>query len=280
MYKKILLALMFATSTLSFNANAVENFDCGLVVANPAGGLADIYARTLEKLNPNFARVENKVGALSAVAIEFMGRNPNFTLLGSPTMFTVHNTNKNPEVELITMLMGYDLVAVTTKHTTFHEILTGKINIGVPILGAGQHIIALQLKERNPDIQVIATGGDAKALQMLVSKDLDVYISGKGNLSPWTDKFNLETIFEVPSGKSIIRENVTLKNYAAVGMWSHTSATKEQKSKLAKCVKDVMSNPAWPVEAQRMGGVPLYLTEEENKQLLIEYISVLKKYDI
>ena len=276
--KKTLVSLLFA-ATASLNVTAAD-IDCGIVVGMPAGGLADIYARTLQKLNNNIGRVENKVATMQILAIDYMGYNPNFMLLASPTMYSTQNPNKVPKVELIEMFMGYDLVAVTTKDITFKRLMTEKINIGIPLLGSAQHIIALQLKDHNPLIEIIPTGGDAKALILLVNKQLDVYVSGKGNLSVWEEKYKLQTIIDIPAGKTIKKDNVTLRNFATVAMWSHVSATAEQKHKLATCLNETTSNPLWPDEARRMGGVPLSLTKEEGKKLLEDFIAALKKYDI
>lgn len=276
---KILLTLLLILFT-SLAPAANLDLRCGVVLPYPVGGLPDVYTRAMERLNSDIYMVDHKPGALGTLAMIHMAQHPNFTMLASPMMFGETNPNKNIQVELIRFIIGYDILMVTNSGITLQQILTQKINIGITSIGSPMHIVALQLKELNPLIEIIPTGGDSKTLTLLLDKSLDVYISGSYNLSKWITSYKIQPILTVPSGGSFKKDKIVLNNYSAVGMWRHRDAPPEVKLMLDKCINTVVISPTWPAEINAMGASPMNLNTEESGKMLNEYITILRKYGL
>jgi len=139
-----------------------------MVIDYPAGGALDNQARLMMAANPDFKQLEYKIGGMSALAIRHLEENKDVIFFGSPAAFGANSPIKNPPIELVRIVLSAPLYAVTNKDVTWDKLITEKINLGIPGLGTSHHVLALQLKEINPNIEIIPTGGDNKALPILL----------------------------------------------------------------------------------------------------------------
>jgi tripartite-type tricarboxylate transporter receptor subunit TctC len=261
-------------STAAFSAP-----QCGVVIDYPPGGSSDAYARLMQKNNPELL-VEYKVGGMSANAINFMAQNKHFFYLGSPVIFGANSPMKDPPVELGRILIGTPIMAINNKNLTWEQLLNGKVNVGVPGLGTAHHIIALQLKEHNPNIEIIPTGGDNKALPLIMNKDLDLYLVSATSGKKFVADFNFENMFTLQFNKPYVRGKVELLSIGFNGAFINRDVTPEQREALMACIERSVSPKEWKEGLKALGGEPADLSGAEKDKALATYIRLLKKYGL
>jgi len=273
MKKKIICA------ALAMFANMVNANTCGVVIDYPPGGTSDKYARMLQKFNPEY-RIEYKTGGMSVPAVNYIGDNPEFIYLGSPVLFGDKSPVKDPPIELYKILIGAPILAVTAKPIDWNKLLTDKINIGVPGLGTSHHLIVEQLKEYNQNIQVIPTGGDNKALPMIISGDLDMYLISATSGLAWLDNHKqITNLFTVEFNKPFVRGNVKLQSVGFNGAFIHKNATASQRQKAIDCLNEVTKQPGWTDELKKMGAGPVQLVGKEKETALKLYVDTLRRFN-
>lgn len=252
---------------------------CGVVIDFPPGGTSDRYARLLQKYNSDY-RVEYKTGGMSVPAMNYIGDNPEMIYLGSPVLFGDKSPVKNPPIELYKILIGAPILAVTTKPIDWNKLLTDKVNIGVPGLGTSHHLIVEQLKEYNPKIEVIPTGGDNKALPMIISGDLDVYLISATSGLVWLENHKqIINVFTVEFNKPFVRGNVRLQSVGFNGVFIHKNATPAQRQKAIDCLDIVTTQSGWTDELKKMGAGPVQLVGKEKETAMKLYVDTLRKYN-
>lgn len=273
MKEKILYVVLTMFASLA-SANT-----CGVVIDFPPGGTSDRYARLLQKYNSDY-RVEYKTGGMSVPAMNYIGDNPEMIYLGSPVLFGDKSPVKNPPIELYKILIGAPILAVTTKPIDWNKLLTDKVNIGVPGLGTSHHLIVEQLKEYNPKIEVIPTGGDNKALPMIISGDLDVYLISATSGLVWLENHKqIINVFTVEFNKPFVRGNVRLQSVGFNGAFIHKNATPAQRQKAIDCLDIVTNQSGWTDELKKMGAGPVQLVGKEKETAMKLYIDTLRKYN-
>ena len=274
-YTYIILFFISITSTFASTLNT-----CNVVVPFAAGGPADIYARLMQRVNPDIVRVENRPGAYSAPAMAFLENNKNFILLSSPGMYSPKNPSKNNDLEALQVVILTNLIGVTNSNITFDDLLTKPVNIGIAALGGSGQILAGQLKERNPLIQLIPTGGDAKSLPLLMNKEIDLNIMNSSNGLQWINDFKFKSLFDIPLGKqTIVKNGVTLDNYSIWIAFIHKDASPDQKQVLKSCLNKVTSSPIWKEELLKTVSAPVTLSTGTTPDTVINnYVNALVKY--
>lgn len=268
---------MFAVSF--FAVTSYADTRCGVVINFPPGGTSDKYARLLQKTNPDWT-VEYRVGAFAASSINFLKDKKDYVYFGSPVMFGKNNPDKNPPVELYRILIGAPILALTNKNLRIDDLFTKKINIGVPSLGTAHHMIALQLKEKNPNIEIISTGGDNKALPILKSGDLDVYLVSKTAGINFVKDFGFTNLQEFKYGESVKLGNIVIESQGFNGLFVHKDATTEQRAVIKKCVDDSLSDPRWKSELIESGVDPIDYVGAKKDQLLKKYLDKMTEYNL
>jgi hypothetical protein len=117
-------------------------------------------------------------------------------------------------------MSAYGLHGIVSKKITITNILTTKVNIGVPFIGTPQHIIALQLKEINPFIEIIPMGSDPKALPSLMDNSLDMYIVSDIVNSQWARDFNFTSILHIPANEKVNISGHTIINVGITALYA------------------------------------------------------------
>ena len=273
--KKLLITAMMA-----FAGSVYADNTCKMVIDYPAGGALDNQARLMMKANPNFKNLEYKVGGMSALAIKYLEENKDVLFFGSPAAFGANSPIKNPPIELVKIVLSAPLYALTNKDITWEQLTKEKINLGIPGLGTSHHVLALQLKEINPNINIVPTGGDNKALPLIVNKDLDVYLVSSTNGFNWSRDFNLKVIFTISLGENFKRGNASLTSVAFNGIFVHKDATPEQKAHMIKCIEDAVTTNTWKDTLTSLKVTPLNIGGAEKDKLFNQYVGYMKKYGL
>lgn len=270
----------FLPAILLVWSGAVSANTCKMVIDYPAGGALDTQARLVMKANPNVNRLEYKIGGVSSIAIRHLEENKDTIFFGSPAAFGNNSPIKNPPIELVKIVLSAPLYAITNKDVTWENLIKDKVNIGVPGIGTSHHVLALQLKEINPDINIIPTGGDAKALQLVGNKELDMYLVSATNGYNWAQNFNYKIIFTISLGEKFKRGDVELTSVAFNGMFMHKDATVEQKATAIKCIEDAVTSELYKSTLQSLKVTPLNIDGKEKDRLFNQYVGFMKKYGL
>lgn len=265
-----------------FFINIASAQQCVMVVPFAPGGSSDIYARIIQKYNPNI-RVEYRPGAFAANGVQALETNHSWFMITTPALFSAANPNRDPSVELMQIMFPLDASIVTGNNTTLEDLSNKKINFGIPILGQIHHITALIMKERNPQLEIIPMGNDGpKAFTALLNKDIDVMTSSLPNAHEWVRKFpgQLRVLADIPFNRGFTYNGVRIENLNFFGMFVSRDASAEQKQAAVDCVNRAAQDPGHDEDFRRIGIQPNRIQGAEKNRLLAEHIKLLRKHGL
>lgn len=271
--KKFLGAIALCLSILPVWANTT----CNMIVPFPAGGSSDLYGRIMQRQNPDIV-MTFKPGAFASQAIAVTRSSKDAFILGIPNMYSADNPDKNPPVELLNILFFIDAMIVTNKNIAVTDLLSKNINMGIPGIGQAQHTIALKLKQRNSNMEIIAFGGDVKALPSLINKEIDAYVVSGPLGRQWLNQYpTLKVLAEISYNRPFKLGDITLENLNFVGIFVNKDATPEQKQQAVDCVNRASSKPEYFQEFSRIGITATTIVGREKDQALKRYIEILRE---
>lgn len=272
--KKLLIALTFWICGI---ASAQQ---CVMMLPFAPGGSSDLYARIIQKYNPNI-RIEYKPGAFASQVVAAMEQNKSVFLATTPTMYSSANPNKDPGVELLQVLFPIDAVIMTGKDIVFSDLLNKKINFAIPTLGQNHHVVSLALKEKNPQLEIVPMGSDIKALPALLNKEVDALAISAPIANEWVAQHpQLKIIANIPVGKPFVSNGVVLENMNFWGLFVNRDASAEQKQSALNCVNQAAAQPGHDEDFKRVGITTRRTVGAEKDKLLSDYIRVMKKYGL
>jgi tripartite-type tricarboxylate transporter receptor subunit TctC len=275
---KIAIAILFSAATIA-SANTKT---CGVVVEFPPGGSADRYARLLQKYNSDF-RVEYRIGASGALAVNYAGENPEFIYFAAPSAFGKETTFKgNPPIELYKILIGSSNMVLTGKSSIdLNRLMYGEVNLGIGSFGIPQHIIAEQLKRFNPKINIIPTSGDAKALPLLINGDLDAQVMSTVTGFTWMDNYKqFKSLMTIDFNKPYIKDGLRIESVGFLGAFIHKNATPAQRQQAINCLENAISQSGWKEDLKDANANPVFIDGKEKDSILQKYIGLLRKFDL
>jgi ABC-type amino acid transport substrate-binding protein len=139
-------------------------------------------------------------------------------------------------------------------------------------------VISLTLKQRNPDLEVIQFGADAKALTSVINGDIDAYVISSPIGNEWLKQFpKLKLLADIPYGKPFRSNGVTLESLNFFGVFVHKEATPEQKQNALNCINRSISQPTYSEEFARIGIRTRDFNDKEKDQLLDRYIQGMRR---
>ena len=269
---KKLLALMLCLFSLSTWANS-----CLMILPYPPGGSGDLYGRIIEKQNKDIM-IQYKPGAFASAGVFAINQNKDSFMLSVANMHSINNPNKNPNVELLKVLFVIDSMILTSKDISFTDLLSKKVNVGIPLPGHTHHTISLVLNQKNPDLEVIQFGADAKALISLLNGDIDAYVISSPIGNEWLKQYpKLKQLVDIPFGQPFKSNGVTLESLNFFGVFVSKDATAEQKQNALNCVNRAISQPGYNEDFNRIGIKPREFSDKEKDQLLDRYIQGMRK---
>lgn len=275
MKKLFTLLLMFA----ALSAFAKDD-RCSMVIPWTTGGTSDLAARALQKGNNNIL-IDYKPGAFAAVAVNHINSNPDVFMLSPLHMFSAGNPIKDVNLDVTRVMYGTDFVIVTGKDVKVEDLLTKKINLGIPGLGTGYHAIALDIQQRNNQLEIIPMGSDAKAIPSLINKDIDAYIASGPIAKQWTESFpTISNVLDLPFGKKVTVSGLTLQNFTFQGILVNKNASQEQKSKVDQCIDAAVSSSEFKKEADRLSLRVINSSGTEATRVTNEYFRMMKKHGL
>ena len=271
--KKIIACIFFLYSTTLLASN------CNILLSFPPGGTIDVYARQMQNINKDIT-VQYKPGAYSAVAIDYMQQNPNLVLFSPGNMYST-KAPKTPQVELVRIVLGGDLYIVSSKYVDPQILKAGKYTVGIPFAGGGHHVIALQLREVNPDITIVPFGADSKALNSVVSGDVDFYVASGPVANTWIKSFNVKEVAYIPFGKQKNINGIQIKNVSWAGLFVSPIMSIEQREVSLACFDNIVSTKEWrEVLTQQFVQPVVNQTQQQRSAMFQEFVSTLTKYGL
>lgn len=269
--KKLLALLLYMVSMSSW-ANL-----CTMVLPYPPGGSGDLYGRIIEKQNKDIL-IQYKPGAFASAGVSAVQQNKDWFMLSVANMHSINNPNKNPNVELLKALFVIDSMIITSKDITFADLLSKKVNVGIPLPGHTHHTISLTIKQKNPDLEIIQFGADAKALISLLNGDIDAYVISSPIGNEWLKQFpKLKLLADIPFGQPYKANGVTLESLNFFGVFMSKDATLEQRQYALTCVARAIAQPGYSEEFARIGIKTREFSDKEKDQLLERYIAGIRK---
>jgi len=272
--KKLILSIALAIATHSVFANT-----CNIVVPIKPGGATDIVARIMQKYNPNIT-IDYRPGVYVSAAISYAENNPSAGIITLPTMYSSQNPNKNPNVTAIKVFGSYDHGIITNKDITISDILTKKMNVGISFFGSPAHVIGEQLKEKNPNINLVSFGGDTNALASVKNGDVDVYITAWPSIESWTNDFKFKTLLKITAGAGVMIEDIKLTNISLFAIFMSNNSTREQRSHMLNCVNTALNNEGLKNDFKKIYMNILNEDEEKATKSIQNYINTLIRYGI
>jgi len=269
---KKLLGLLLYLFSASLWANS-----CGMILPVSPGGSTDLYGRIIEKQNKDIV-IQYKPGAFASAGVFALQQHKDLFMLTVANMHSISNPNKNPNVELLKVLFVIDSMIITSKDIAFADLLNKKVNVGIPLPGHTHHTISLVLKQKNPDLEIITFGADAKALISLLNGDIDAYVISSPIGNEWLKQFpKLKLLADIPFGQPFKSHGVTLESLNFFGVFMNKDATSEQKQNALSCVTRATAQPGYSEEFARIGIKIREFSDKEKDQLLERYIAGMRK---
>jgi ABC-type amino acid transport substrate-binding protein len=273
--KTLAAGLLIATSAV---ASAQT---CKVVATGGPGSYTDQNYRMLERYNSNF-QVRYDATPFNVTAIEFLGNNPEYFLLSPAMMQGKTNPRPNPPVEMLAILNTSNAAIVTGNKTTVADMADKPLNVGFPVVNIYSHVLALQLKERNPKINLIPIP-PKDVLPVLKSGQLDIYIALEPLLDTWVAKqdLGLTKIAVVKPDAVTDLNGVKAKSLHFLAVWVHKNSTPEQKAHMMKCLETSALNPGFVADQKKVGATPrVNLSASERDRYLTDWVALLKKFDL
>lgn len=251
--------------------------ECNLVVAQQPGGATDLYLRAMQRINPDI-RIEYKPGAFANLAINHINTNTSSALWSAPIMFSKDNSIE-VDIEYLKFIVATDIIIVSNKNLSTADFLNKPIMLGIPFLGSPPHIVAEQLKLVNPNITMIPTGGDVKALPLLMNKEVDAYISATPNMIKWLRDFKtLNEVMLIDTDKKTVIRGVEIHNPSIVGIAMSKKSSLQEKQHIAECFNKVINTDEWKVSAKAMNIKAIDISGKDLDKALNNYIMLMKKF--
>lgn len=265
---KNILALLFTTFAISTYADT-----CTIGIATGPGGSQDNIMRTLQKQNKGI-QIEYYPGQYSGVAVNKLKQNPEIGLFSNPAMFSSKAAIKDPNIELQKIVAIFSIAVYSHKLNSVDEVLTlKKGTIGLPVLGGGAHIVALELKELNPNLEIVAFGSDVKSIPSILNGDVDIYISAINS----AEQLNALKIKTLHGTNELNIAGRRIRSYTWIGLWTSKNATADQKESIVKCFDNALT-PEFIKENSTPTFSITNITGSRKDTIFKDYISTVEKY--
>lgn len=274
--KYFLVSILILFTNLAFADNR-----CLLVIPFPPGGASEINARSIQAGNNNI-EIEYKPGAYGNSAINYMVQSKNAMMLSPAMMYSVNNPVKDLDIKMNRILFGSSVKIVTTKkEINLTDLKHKTLRIGIHNKGSQFEAFAKEIKNKNPNIIIVITGSDVKALPMLMNGDLDVYFSTGPNIDNWTRMFdNIKVIGEIPFNESITIGDISLKNLSFAAIYTKKLLDEQEEKIINQCLDQAVVSDKFKSYIEKSNIPYIQVDKKSSKDLLDEYKEYLKTYGL
>ena len=266
--------------TLLLSTSAFAADTCTLLVPFPPGGSTDLRARAMQLGNPDL-NIDHKPGAFGAVAIDQMKKTNNSFLLSPAFMYSAQNPIKDLDIELNRILFAVPLKIITIKDISLEDLADKPLKVGIPCKGCQMEGLALEIKSKNPNVSIIPTAGDAKALPMIMNGDLDVYLGIGIMVDRWKSSYeNIKIIGEIPFNKTLKIQNIELINLAFSGIFTKGKIDSSEKAAIENCINKSVTSKEFSEQNKMNSLYYVDISHAESQQILELYLTFMKKHGL
>ena len=266
--------------TLLLSTSAFAADTCTLLIPFPPGGSTDIRARSLQLGNSNID-IEYKPGAFGSVAINQMKKTNNSFLLSPAFMYSAQNPVKELDIELNRIMFSPPIKIITNKNINLNDLADKPLKVGIPCKGCQFEGLALEIKNKNPNVSIIPTAGDAKALPMIMNGDLDIYLGLGIVIDVWASSFeNIKIIGEIPFNKTLKIQNIELINLAFAGIFTKGKIDSSEKAAIENCINKSVTSKEFSEQNKMNSLYYVDISHAESQQILELYLTFMKKHGL
>jgi tripartite-type tricarboxylate transporter receptor subunit TctC len=183
------LLLVSSTSYARETVHIIYGFGPGDTMVNYARAIAETANTSQNKYT---FIVDSKPGAGNAIAANYVLNNQNHILFTSSAFFIRPNFYPNQSYdlnnfkELMPLCLG-PLAVSSSKYKNWNELPNDRpVTISVSGLGVTTHLVALQLSNKIPNLQIIPFKSPSESLLSVVSGTTDLGISFINEAEAWT----------------------------------------------------------------------------------------------
>ena len=266
--------------TLLLSTSAFAADTCTLLIPFPPGGSTDIRARSLQLGNSNID-IEYKPGAFGSVAINQMKKTNNSFLLSPAFMYSAQNPVKELDIELNRIMFSPPIKIITNKNINLNDLADKPLKVGIPCKGCQFEGLALEIKNKNPNVSIIPTAGDAKALPMIMNGDLDIYLGLGIVIDVWASSFeNIKIIGEIPFNKTLKIQNIELINLAFSGIFTKGKIDSSEKAAIENCINKSVTSKEFSEQTKNNNLYYVNMSHKESQQILESFLKFMHKYGL
>ena len=266
--------------TLLLSTSAFAADTCTLLIPFPPGGSTDIRARSLQLGNSNID-IEYKPGAFGSVAINQMKKTNNSFLLSPAFMYSAQNPVKELDIELNRIMFSPPIKIITNKNINLNDLADKPLKVGIPCKGCQFEGLALEIKNKNPNVSIIPTAGDAKALPMIMNGDLDVYLGIGIMVDRWKSSYeNIKIIGEIPFNKTLKIQNIELINLAFSGIFTKGKIDSSEKAAIENCINKSVTSKEFSEQTKNNNLYYVNMSHKESQQILESFLKFMHKYGL
>lgn len=269
----VLFTLLLSTAAFAKDA-------CTLLVPFPPGGSTDLRARAMQLGNPDL-NIDHKPGAFGAVAIDQMNKTDNAFLLSPAFMYSSKSPMKNPNIEMNRVIFGTPIKIITIKDFKVDDLADKPIKLGVPCKGCQLEGLAMEIKNKNPNLSIITIRGDAKALPMIMNGDLDIYLGIGIMVDKWKSSYeNIKIIGEIPFRETLKIRDMELPNLSFGGIFTKANLTDQEKSSIENCINKSVNSKEFTEQNKTNSLYYVNISQAESQQILESYLAFMKKHGL
>lgn len=274
------MKLLISFFVFILSTAAVAKDACTLLVPFPPGGATDINARSLQIGNPDIG-IDYKPGAFGSVAINQMNKSNNSFILSPAFMYSAKNPVKDLNIELNRVIFAMPIKIVTIKKINLNDLADKPLKVGITCKGCQFEGLALEIKNKNPNISIIVTGGDAKALPMIMNEDLDIYLTTGVIADNWKNSFeNIKIIGEVPFNKTLKIQDIELTNLAFAGIFTKGTIDPSEKSIIENCINKSVTSNEFAEQIKKSNLSYVKISQQESQEILKSFLAFMKKHGL
>lgn len=188
--KKLILSLVFSMVALSAVAKENITIIYSWTAADPAANFYRSLAESSNKMQDKYNFIlDTKPGAGGAVAAKFVEANPATNILANSSALFIRPIffpNESHEVGSFRSIMPMcqaPMLITTSKYKSWDEVPKDKpLSIGMSGMGTTTHLVATQIVERYPNIQIIPFKSTSDALVSAMGGQTDFAVSFTGEI--------------------------------------------------------------------------------------------------
>jgi tripartite-type tricarboxylate transporter receptor subunit TctC len=259
-----------------FIASSVNAQECRVVTQGP-GGLTDQLFRIMEKHNPNF-RVTYRISAFNVTQIDYVTQNPGVIMLSPALFYSKNNPRKDIPLEMISVVSSSNAAITTNKNITIEDFASKKLNVGIPTMGTYSHILALQLQQKNPDINIVVVPAKDAAV-ILKNGDLDLYIHTEPTVDTFVTNFGFRKLAVILPDVSSNFNGIQTRSKHFTSAWIHKNASPDQRQHVQQCLASLVNNKEFISDLEKTGSTSrLNLSKDQADLYVSEFISMLRTF--